>query len=304
MIEVTGLGKYYGAVRAVDDMTFTVPPGRVTGFLGPNGAGKSTTMRMIVGLDRPSAGTVTVNGRAVRPDPPPAARGGGRAGGTRGARRPQCPQPPAVHGAEQRHRPAAGRRGAGDGRPGRRRDAAGGGVLAGHEPAPRAGGGAARRPTRPAVRRAGERSRSRGHPVDPHPAARPGRGGPDGIRLEPPHERDGPHRRPPHRDREGAPDRRRQHRRHHRRQHAELGAGPLAGDGPPGRAATRRRRGRADGRRPRIGPGDRARLCRRGRSGRPARHRGPRAHAAPGVARGRVHGADSRPRRLHPTRTA
>lgn len=55
--------KVYGAKRAVDGMTFTVQPGKVTGFLGPNGAGKSTTMRMIVGLDRPTAGTVTVNGR-------------------------------------------------------------------------------------------------------------------------------------------------------------------------------------------------------------------------------------------------
>ncbi|HRA50345.1 ATP-binding cassette domain-containing protein, partial [Actinotalea sp.] len=63
MIEAHGLIKRYGPTTAVDDMTFTVQPGKVTGFLGPNGAGKSTTMRMIVGLDRPTAGTVTVNGR-------------------------------------------------------------------------------------------------------------------------------------------------------------------------------------------------------------------------------------------------
>lgn len=63
MIEAQGLTKRYGVTTAVDRMSFTVKPGRVTGFLGPNGAGKSTTMRMIVGLDRPSAGTVTVNGR-------------------------------------------------------------------------------------------------------------------------------------------------------------------------------------------------------------------------------------------------
>ncbi|QAY73852.1 ATP-binding cassette domain-containing protein [Agromyces protaetiae] len=63
MITATGLSKRYGAKTAVNDITFTVQPGRVTGFLGPNGAGKSTTMRMIVGLDRPSAGTVTVNGK-------------------------------------------------------------------------------------------------------------------------------------------------------------------------------------------------------------------------------------------------
>lgn len=63
MIEAQGLTKRYGDTTAVNDVTFTVHPGRVTGFLGPNGAGKSTTMRMIVGLDRPTAGTVTVNGQ-------------------------------------------------------------------------------------------------------------------------------------------------------------------------------------------------------------------------------------------------
>lgn len=63
MIEAQGLTKRYGPTTAVDHMSFTVQPGRVTGFLGPNGAGKSTTMRMIVGLDRPTHGAVTVNGR-------------------------------------------------------------------------------------------------------------------------------------------------------------------------------------------------------------------------------------------------
>src|SRR3954452_9716432 len=63
MIEAVGLTKRYGRTLAVDDISFTVASGKVTGFLGPNGAGKSTTMRMIVGLDRPTAGTVTVNGR-------------------------------------------------------------------------------------------------------------------------------------------------------------------------------------------------------------------------------------------------
>ncbi|MGZ4596192.1 MAG: ABC transporter ATP-binding protein [Actinomycetes bacterium] len=63
MITAEHLSKSYGAKKAVDDISFTVAPGKVTGFLGPNGAGKSTTMRMVVGLDRPTAGTVTVNGR-------------------------------------------------------------------------------------------------------------------------------------------------------------------------------------------------------------------------------------------------
>ena len=63
MIEARELSKRYGAKTAVDGVTFTVRPGIVTGFLGPNGAGKSTTMRLIVGLDRPSTGSVTVNGK-------------------------------------------------------------------------------------------------------------------------------------------------------------------------------------------------------------------------------------------------
>jgi ABC-2 type transport system ATP-binding protein len=63
MIEARQLTKRYGDKIAVDGVDFTVRPGAVTGFLGPNGAGKSTTMRMIIGLDAPTAGTVTVNGR-------------------------------------------------------------------------------------------------------------------------------------------------------------------------------------------------------------------------------------------------
>ncbi|OFT81487.1 ABC transporter ATP-binding protein [Corynebacterium sp. HMSC29G08] len=62
MIEVQGLTKRYGAVTAVEDLTFSVQPGHVTGFLGPNGAGKSTTMRMILGLDKPTAGTAFIDG--------------------------------------------------------------------------------------------------------------------------------------------------------------------------------------------------------------------------------------------------
>jgi ABC-2 type transport system ATP-binding protein len=63
MIEAKGLTKRYGDKVAVQDLSFTVRPGIVTGFLGPNGAGKSTTMRMIVGLDAPTSGSTTVNGR-------------------------------------------------------------------------------------------------------------------------------------------------------------------------------------------------------------------------------------------------
>jgi ABC-2 type transport system ATP-binding protein len=66
MIEVRDLTKRYGDKVAVDHLSFTVEPGRVTGFLGPNGAGKSTTMRLILGLDYPESGTATINGQAYR----------------------------------------------------------------------------------------------------------------------------------------------------------------------------------------------------------------------------------------------
>ncbi|MFJ7963051.1 ABC transporter ATP-binding protein [Streptomyces sp. NPDC096324] len=62
-IDVQDLTKEYGGKRAVDQLTFSVLPGRVTGFLGPNGAGKSTTMRLVLGLDRPTSGTATIGGR-------------------------------------------------------------------------------------------------------------------------------------------------------------------------------------------------------------------------------------------------
>ena len=65
MIQLTGLTKVFGRKRAVDDLTCSVEPGFVTGFLGPNGAGKSTTMRMIVGLDRPTSGIATVRARPI-----------------------------------------------------------------------------------------------------------------------------------------------------------------------------------------------------------------------------------------------
>jgi ABC-2 type transport system ATP-binding protein len=63
VVVVTGLTKRFGPVLAVDDLTFTVQPGRVTGFLGPNGAGKTTTLRLLLGLARPNAGTATIGGR-------------------------------------------------------------------------------------------------------------------------------------------------------------------------------------------------------------------------------------------------
>jgi ABC-2 type transport system ATP-binding protein len=66
MIQTQGLTKRYGTTLAVDDLSFTVEPGRVTGFLGPNGSGKSTTMRVILGLDRPTEGAALIQGKAYR----------------------------------------------------------------------------------------------------------------------------------------------------------------------------------------------------------------------------------------------
>lgn len=76
MIEVQGLTKHYGSVRAVDDLTFSVKPGVVTGFLGPNGSGKSTTMRMMLGLDTPTQGTALIDGTPYRDLPQPTHRVG------------------------------------------------------------------------------------------------------------------------------------------------------------------------------------------------------------------------------------
>ncbi|HXD29303.1 MAG TPA: ATP-binding cassette domain-containing protein [Arthrobacter sp.] len=71
MIVLDGLSKHFGDRRAVDDLTLAIQPGRVTGFLGPNGAGKTSTMRLLLGLDRPSAGTALIGGRRYADLPTP-----------------------------------------------------------------------------------------------------------------------------------------------------------------------------------------------------------------------------------------
>ena len=75
-ILATGLTKAFGAVRAVDDLSFTVEPGSITGFLGPNGAGKTTTLRMLLGLVTPDAGTAVIGGRSYAALPAPSAEVG------------------------------------------------------------------------------------------------------------------------------------------------------------------------------------------------------------------------------------
>ena len=103
-IVVSGLTKQYRKVRAVDDLSFTVEPGRVTGFLGPNGAGKTTTLRMLLGLVTPTAGTATIGGRRYADLAEPLRHGRRGAGGVQRAQGPHRAQPPAGH--LRRRRPA------------------------------------------------------------------------------------------------------------------------------------------------------------------------------------------------------
>ncbi len=95
-IEIDGLRKRFGPVQALDGMTFTVRPGQVTGFVGPNGAGKSTTMRVVVGLDAPDAGTATIGGRPYHSLKNPLRHVGSLLDAGRAAAEPQRAQPPAV----------------------------------------------------------------------------------------------------------------------------------------------------------------------------------------------------------------
>src|SRR5256714_15691794 len=96
-IVVDGLTKHFGKVRAVNDLSFTVEPGTVTGFLGPNGAGKTTTLRCLLGLVSPTKGTATIGGAgAAHPPPPPPPPGAW-------AVRPGLPPPP----SPPHHPPAA-----------------------------------------------------------------------------------------------------------------------------------------------------------------------------------------------------
>ena len=191
-----GLTKQYGDVLAVDDLSFDVEQGQVTGFLGPNGAGKSTTMRMVLGLDRPTSGQALVNGRPFASYAEPLREVGalldpgsvhpGRTGrnhlrvaartnGIRERRVDEVIEQVGLDGAARRRIKgySLGMRQ----RLGHRR-------------------GAARRPAGAAVRRADQRARPRRRPVDPRPAAAARRRGPHGAGLEPPDERDAADRRP------------------------------------------------------------------------------------------------------------
>ena len=191
MIEIDGLTKRYGDKTAVDGLSFVVEPGVVTGFLGPNGAGKSTTMRMIAGLDRPTSGTVRVNGKHY----PDAAAPMSELGILLDAR--------SVHpGLSARNNLLALARTAGIGRRrvdevielaglARGRGHAGRRFLARHGAAAGRGRGAAGPAADGGAGRAGQRAGPGRRALDPATAQVARRRGADGFRLLAPDERDG-----------------------------------------------------------------------------------------------------------------
>ena len=279
-IEVRDLTKRFGDFTAVDSLSFTVEPGRITGFLGPNGAGKTTTLRMLLGLVRPTHGTATIGGHRYHDIPQPMAMVGsaleatnfhpGRSGrdhlrvlaDTAGRRRPAGRRDARAR-RDPRGRPQACRR-----------------LLDGHAPAPRPGRRHARRPAGAHPRRAGQRPRPRGHPLAarlPAPRRRPGQ---DRPRLEP-----------------HAPGGRADGRR--RRDHLQRPARQAGADGRPAR---RRPQPGAHlrPRRPRRGAARRRRHERGGRGRRAARrHRRPAPHRRRRPAR-RAPGLRAAPRRHRP----
>ena len=109
VIEVTSLTKRYGKTVAVDDLTFGVARGRITGFLGPNGAGKTTTLRVLLGLVEPTTGAATIMGRPYRSLDEPAVQVGAVLGRRASTRRGRA-EPPASAGGGPASRTAASKR--------------------------------------------------------------------------------------------------------------------------------------------------------------------------------------------------
>ena len=186
-IEIQGVSKRFGKVQAVRDLSFTVEAGRVTGFLGPNGAGKSTTLRMLLGLIHSDGGAATFAGRPLRGARPPERAASAPCSSTRASTRAAAGattcgswRPPgaipesrvdevlAAGGADRRGRPARQ------------------GLLDGHAPAPRDRRRAAGRPRGADPRRARQRARPAGHPLDPRAAAREAAARARRARVEPP----------------------------------------------------------------------------------------------------------------------
>ena len=251
-VEIQGLSKRFGSVRAVSDLSFEVQAGRVTGFLGPNGAGKSTTIRMLLGLVHPDAGNAGFDGTEYGDLEHPSGHVGavledasfhpGRTGRNHLRILAAAGRPPAL----------AGGGGAGADRDRRRRQPARQGLLDGHAPAARDRRGAAGRPRGADPRRAGQRPGPSRHPLDARSAALGGRQGQGGPGLQPPALRGLPERRRHRRDLEGrAP-----------RQRPDRPGGRAAPRAAPSASAPPTRRGSPA---PWTPPGSRTARTRRGR---------------------------------------
>ena len=279
VVEARGLVKTYGEIRAVDHVDLTVEAGDVYGYLGPNGAGKTTSLRMLLGLIRPTSRSVT----PVRPGSDGRRRACPRRRGRlrRGAALlpvPLGPQEPrARRRARRRRRARADRRGARHRRPDGSRQGSGRRLLPRHAAAPRHRRRADPATAPPAARRAGHRARPRGHARHARADPIPRRQRHHRAALESPHER-GRGALQPRRDHPLGPHRLRgAARRAARERRRELPA-----------ADVRRRARRADLREPAGHP----RLRRRARRAAPARRRGGGRSAQP-RARGRGHRAAS-----------
>ena len=212
MIVARSLTKDYGDKRAVDELSFTVRPGVVTGFLGPNGSGKSTTMRLILGLDAPTKGETTVNGKRYRDHAAPLHEVGAL---LEAQIRPHWPlglQPPSRSRADTRHSPFPRQRADRPRRSAGRRAETSRHVLARDGAAARNRVRAARRSSHGDARRAGQRPRSGGDSLDAQPPPWTGGRGPHGLRLLAPDERDGVDRRSLDRRRPRPLDRGHEHR--------------------------------------------------------------------------------------------
>jgi ABC-2 type transport system ATP-binding protein len=133
-IEVRNLTKRFGSFTAVDNLSFAVEPGRITGFLGPNGAGKTTTLRMLLGLVRPTSGSATIGGQSYREIRTPQRVVGAALEATNFHPGRSGREPPAGPGRHRGIDSQAGRRGAGDGRHPGCGPATGGRLLDGHAP--------------------------------------------------------------------------------------------------------------------------------------------------------------------------
>ena len=251
---IEGLTKRYGHRAVIDSLTFTVEPGRITGFLGPNGSGKSTTMKVLLDLAAADHGTATIGGSRYRDLPDPAGTVGvvlepnafhpGRSGRNHLRIIAEATGQPVERVDETlaigRPRPGA--------RPTTSRH-----LLARHEAAALAGCRTARRPPGAGTRRTRQRARPPRHPRPARPPAGPGRSGPHRAGLQPPAHRGGAAGRGRGRHQRRPP----RHHRADRRPHRHLGPGPHPVLRSLRRRAHRRRRHR---------PTDRGRHARRHRT--------------------------------------